>query len=1091
LSRNHFENSEDIIMKNYILPNALKYLSAVFLFIVVVSFVKSNKDPGKKMINELSTINKSDSLEPGFKAPPFYARPHTWWHWINGHISLEGITRELEAMKSAGLGGFTLFNTSEGTPPGPVKYMSGKWFEMLEHTIDEARRLGLVMGIHNGAGWSSTGGPWVTPDRAMQEVVWTETYVKGPESYDSVLDIPEPALGIERDMRKDPEINKRYYVPRDKVRGYYRDIALLAFPALKSDRGDVPYRLENWRGKAGFVKLQEGFTPDSRTAPVSDRIDPEEIINLTSLLDSNVRLKWEVPPGEWTLLRIGYQPTGRQNHPAPPEGRGLEIDKLSSAAVDYYWKNSIAKIIHVAGEQIGSTFKELLIDSYEVGHQNWNVSFAQDFYNLRGYDLTFYLPALTGRIIKDVRTTESFLWDFRKTISDLIIRNYYGRVAELSRQSGLVFCAEAYGAYGNTDDFLASGVPDVPMTEWWSFDSRTSWSGARARLASSAAHTYGSKIVDSEAFTGPPSRIFEEYPNILKSQADYFFCQGVNRYSFHVFAHDPYNVPPGIGLGSYGSRFDSRNTWWPFARPWMDYIARCQYLLQQGQFIADMLYYTGEDAPQEAKPGNELNPQPPAGYDYDFCTREILEKIEVVDGRLVLPGGMSYRLLVLPSEQHMRPGVISVIENLVAAGATVVGPKPLYVSGLEGGEEAKMQLKEAAGRVWGECDGQSVTTHNYGKGRIYWGVPLEEVLSEVGVLPDFSFNVLDDKDFGLTQYEGNGIEFIHRKYGDIDLYFVSNQHDQSKVIEAIFRVGSQVPEFWNPANGEIGEACEYKTTADGRMAVTLRMDPSGSVFVVFRRPLKDEKGIVSVKRNGSLADVRFSSDKGKYYIHTSEAGEYSVELADGNIRTVNITGVPSPMDITGPWKVSFPKGRGAPEQVEINRLISLSEHSDPGVRYFSGTAVYHTQIEVPSEILSEGKKNILDLGNVQVIAEIFINGESQGIVWKDPYRVDISTSLKPGINEIEIRVANLWVNRLIGDQQYPDDCEWTTNTGSTAPGLGLAKMPDWLVNNKARPVQRKAFVTWKWQHLEDKEPLPSGLLGPVRLITEIERKFEK
>jgi hypothetical protein len=1030
----------------------------------------------------------ADSLRDGFHDPSDSARPHTWWHWMNGHVSSEGITRELEAMKEAGLGGFTLFNASEGTPAaGPVDYMSEEWWALLEHTLAEADRLGLEMGIHNSAGWASTGGPWVTPEKAMQEVVWTETRVAGPTTFDGVLDIPEPALGIERDMARNPEVNQRYYVPREQVRGYYRDIALFAFPTLGSDVQGRPFRLENWRVKAGFAKLRGGYSPDKRRAPVEDRIDPDEIIELTSVLDSDGRLVWEVPPGDWTLLRIGYQPTGRQNHPAPVDGRGLEINKLSADAVDHHWSNSIAKVIHAAGNYAGGTFNSVLIDSYEVGHQNWNHSFAQDFRHLRGYDLNAYLPALTGRVIGDVKTTERFLWDFRKTISDLMVRNYYGRFAELSRGSGLTFSAEAYGRYGNFDDFLASGVPHRPMAEWWAFRN-SPYHSVTAKLSASAAHTYGRPVVDSEAFTGPPDSIFEEHPYSLKAQGDYFFTRGVNRFSFHTFAHDPYNKPPGIGLGTYGSRFDSRNTWWPYARAWMDYLARCQYMLQEGRFVADLLYFTGEDAPQEATPREALVPPPPAGFDYDFGTREILEQIEVRDGRLELPSGMSYRVLVLPESPHMRPGVLRTIEKLVAAGAVVVGPKPELTPGLEGGREAEEELLRLANRLWGESDGSSVTVNGHGEGRIYWGQCLDSVIAELGLKPAFAFELLSEDDFGETQYPGDGVEFIHRRAGETDYYFISNQHHASKRIEATFRVSGQMPELWHPDTGRTGDAPRFRSTADGRTAVMLDLGPADSVFVVFRRPIRDHSGVVAVEGpQGSALDPILHRGNGRLSLRSREGGEFLLEMSDGSRKMATVSPAPAAIELAGAWEVSFPEGWGAPERIEIPELMCWTNHADYDVRHFSGTASYRKEVELADELFHEDVVLTLDLGGVKVLAEVWVNGRNLGVLWKQPYAVEVTDAMQPGSNQLEIRVTNLWVNRILGDRRYPDDLEWTGDTGSTARGEGLAKFPDWVVNGGPRPSsERKTFVTWRWPHMEDKDLLPSGLLGPVRLIAERE-----
>lgn len=1067
--------------------NYSKKISFIISFLIIVSLIHiwANKDT---KVKDESTLTKTHSLELNFLTPPNQAKPQVWWHWMNGHISSNGITRELEDMKKVGIGGFTLFNTSEGTPAGPVKYMSDEWFKMLEHTIKEAERLGLEMRIHNGAGWSSTGGPWTTPDQAMQEVVWTETHISGPILLDSLIDIPEPALGIERDMKKDPEINKRYYVQREKVRGFYNDIAVLAFPRLNSDSTSNPFRLENWWEKAGFAKLRKEYIPDKRVVSPSDCIDIHQIVNLTSKIDNEGKIMWQVPPGEWTILRFGYQPTGRQNHPAPLEGRGLEIDKLSSLAVDNYWQNSIAKIIHTGNVQSGKVFKGILIDSYEVGHQNWNSSLPQNFQYLRGYDLTPYLPTLTGRIVESVNTTERFLWDFRKTLSDLIIQNYYGRFYDLCKQNELELSAETYGVYGNTDDFTASAIPDIPMAEWWAFGN-DSHHAATAKLASSSAHIYGKKIIDSEAFTGSGNRIFEEHPYALKAQGDYFFCQGINRFSFHTYTHDPYNHPPGIGLGYYGSRF-ARNTWWPFASPWLEYLARCQYLLQEGKFVADILYYTGEDAPQEAQMRDHIIPRPPNGFDYDFCNSEILDQIKVTKNQLTLPTGISYRILVLPPKPHMSLKVLKSIEKLIAAGATVVGPKPIATPNLSNNCKDEEDLKKISDLIWGKCDAKTITSNSYKKGHVIWGKSLETIFNELKLLPDFTHKVINNKDYGSTQYPGDGIEYIHENIDEMNFYFVSNQHNKSMIIEATFRIENKLPELWDPTTGKIEVATEFKTSPDGRMIVTLRLDPLGSTFVVFRQPLEDKIGIISAVKNQNHADVFLRRKGNEFYIQSKEIGEYKVVFSDGKSSKIIVNSIPKTIDLTGPWQVFFFSSYDTPDKIKMSKLISLSEHNNPDIRYFSGTAKYSLHLDVPSDILSKEYRNFIDLGDIKVVSEIVINGKSQGILWKEPYSMDITNSLNPGDNKIEIYVANLWINRLIGDEQYPDDCDWTSETGSTANGLGLAKLPDWIINDLPRPSQRKAFVTWKWPHIKNKKPLPSGLIGPVRLITQVEKRID-
>jgi hypothetical protein len=1028
-------------------------------------------------------------LEIGFKLPPVTAKPQVWWHWLNGHISSKAITQDLESMKKTGIGGFTLFNVSEGTPEGPVKYMSDEWWSLLKHTKAEAKRLGLEMGFHNGAGWSSSGGPWVTPDKAMQEVVWTEKKITGPLAFDSVLELNKAAIGIDRDMARNPEVNKRYYVAREIVEGYYNDIVLLAFPTPKREIKGTPYLIKDWKAKSGYTKMNS-YAIDNRMAKDSDLIDLSQIIDLTSKLDSNGRLKWDVPAGNWTIIRFGYQPTGRSNHPAPPAGKGLEIDKLSKEAVDFYWEKSISKIIAAGSKEDNKTLQHILIDSYEVGHQNWNSTFESDFKKMRGYSLLQYLPALTGRVVENMQTSEKFLWDFRKTISELITENYYSHFASLAEKNGLSLSAEAYGQFGNINDFDASGKVHTPMAEWWASSNQENHT-ATAKLAASTAHTYNRKLAGAEAFTGNPKQIFEESPRSLKAEGDFFMCLGINQFNLHGFAHDPYNIPPGLGLGTYGSRFDRRNTWCPYAHGWFDYLSRCQYMLQQGKFKADFLYYVGEDAPLISWIREKLTPALPLGYDYDFCNQEILKQLVVKKGLIVLPNGMTYRVLILPENQHMGLGALKQIEHLVASGATIVGSKPLRTPGLEGGQLAEEQFKIISGRLWGNCDGKSITENKYGKGKIYWGKTLENISAEKNIFPDLSFKILSNEKFGVLNHSVSGIEFIHRQLDGKDFYFVSNQHDKAKLVEVTFRVNSMLPELWYPETGRVEVASEFRKTDDGRMIVILRLEQSESVFVVFRKPLTTENGIVSVTKNRQAGDVTIRRENDKFFLNTNVAGDFIIKTSEGESKKLSVKEVPSPILLIGPWKVSFPSESGAPEHIEMSSLTSLAENTIPEIKYFSGTAIYDVEVNIPSKMLLKGQNIVLDLGDVQVISEVFVNGKSLGILWKPPYKISVTDFLHKGKNAIQVKVANQWVNRLIGDQKLPDDCEWTSNTGSTAKGLGLAKIPDWVINNTPRPsTQRKAFVSWQWPHLADKEVLPSGLIGPVRLEVEVEKELK-
>lgn len=974
-------------------------------------------------------------LESGFETPADASMPHTWWHWMNGHVTKEAITRDLEDMKRIGLGGFTLWNTHEGIPRGPVEYGSEAWWRLLEHTMDEAERLGLEMALFNGAGWSSTGAAFVTPDKAMQEVAWTEADVKGPGKVTVKLPVPKAALGIERDMKKDPLINRRYYMPREHVEGWFKDIAVYAVPAIPE--GHKPWTLADWRNKAAFGKMLHRFQPDSRQAPADQVIALDRILDISEFMNADGELTWQAPPGEWTILRMGYQPTGRNNHPAAWGGRGLEIDKMSAEAVDFYWENFLDRVVKTAGDRIGKTFDAIVLDSYEVGHQNWNKDFAGSFQQAKGYDFRKYLPAVTGRIIESTEFTERVLWDYRKVVGDLITHNYFGRMAQRTAQAGLKFGNEAYGSFGNTNDFAVAASADIPTCEWWAYDAKQIGRIGSARMAASTAHNYGLKIVDSEAFTGTPERIFESHPGGIKSQGDLFMTHGVNRFSFHTWAHDPYGVAPGIGLGTYGSRFDNRNTWWPFAKPWHEYLSRCFYLLQQGEFIGDVLYYVGDDAPLNSEEflRDKILPSLPQGIDYAFANTDILGKLRYDNGWLKTPKGSDFRILVLPESPWMSVKLLEQIAALLAEGAVVVGPKPASPPGQTTPEEMA-RFASLVDSVWGNCDGKSVTSHKVGKGTLHWGMPLDQVLAQHGIQPDFSFTHTAGKPAGTAMYPNTDIEFIHRRAGSDEIYFLSNQHAEAKSITAKFRVTGKLPELWMPDSGTMHKLTDIKTTGE-HTELPLRLGPGETCFVVFRE--------------ASAATA-------------TEPVPWSREE-----RTA--------ADLDSGWSVAFPDGKS----VEMPKLVSWSELENEDARHHSGTAIYRKTLDWQGS--SRGSRVFLDLGEVEVIARVLVNGKDCGIAWKKPYRVEVTDSLKPGGNTIEITVANLWVNRILGDQRLPDDLEWTTETDSTAAGMGLTRIPDWVKSGGPRPEpRRKTFYAWKWPHLTtDKELLPSGLLGPVRL----------
>ena len=548
------------------------------------------------------TMMAGDDLAKGFISPPDSARPWTYGFFLNGNITREGITADLEAMKRVGIGGMTIMEVNMGTPKGPVAFGSPQWRKMFKHLCSEAARLGLQVNMHNTASWCGSGGPWITPQLSMQKVVFSETSVQGPGQREIALPQPEA------------------------VAGFYRDIAVLAVPA----------------------------TPTKVVAR-------NQVVNLTANSKEG-RLTWDVPKGSWVVLRFGHTSTGADNPSAPPAGRGLECDKLSKEALDVHFDNFMAKLITDVGPLVPKTLLSTHIDSWEVGGQNWTPRFREEFQRLRGYDPLPLLPILAGRVLDDHEVTARFENDMRQTVSDLGVRNYAGHLRELAHRHGLRLSIEAYDGTP-LNEMAYGGQADDPMCEFWSLGYGYygwPWGGNTyysCMEMSSAAHTYGRRIVPAEAFTAMGSERYQLYPGSkLKTLGDWAFCEGINRMVFHRYAFQPWpDRRPGMSMGPFGLHYERTETWWEMSKAWHEYLARCQYLLQQGLCVADVCYlesdaYEQRFAPPVARVGDP--PDRPL-YNFDGCTPEVLlTRMSVKDGRIVLPDGMSYRVLVIPEESH-------------------------------------------------------------------------------------------------------------------------------------------------------------------------------------------------------------------------------------------------------------------------------------------------------------------------------------------------------------------------------------------------------------------------------------------------------
>lgn len=742
-------------------------------------------------------------------------------------------------------------------------------------------------------------------------------------------------------------------------------------------------RVHRAEEKAVFSFLFQYDTVPTPAATADATIDPSTVIDLTDRLAATGQLDWDVPPGPWTILRLGYALTGAKNRPANPSGAGFEADKLSARHMEAYYHGYFDPLREALGPLYGKTLSHVLIDSWEAGYQNWTDDLPAQFQARRGYDPTPWLPVLLGRVVGDAERSDRFLWDFRRTLADLWAENHYGVLTALLHRDGLQVYSEASGVSLEIpeDTLLNKSKVDIPMGEFWVRDLHPSLMYQQdVRGAASAGHAYGKPVIAAEAFTGGGF----ESPATLKAVADRWFAQGINRLVLHTSAHQPWSSKPGNVM--VGTHLHRNITWAEQAGPLMTYFARTSHVLQAGRPVADLAYLLPEGAPSTPPIwGAGTQPAPPAGYDYDFINADVLLHRLTVDaaGRLTVPAGPTWSVLVLPETRALRPELVAKLADLVAAGATVVGPKPTHSPSLQNYPAADTDLQTRAEDLWGDLDGVSRTLRFVGRGRIVWGRPLTQVLADLPLTPDF------DYERGLDRE----IVWQHRAVGDADFYYVANLTDQSQAFAARFRVAERDVERWDAETGRI-ELADFRAEA-GRTVVPLQLGPHASTIVAFRRP--------------APATARATPSTPDFVLGT---------VADG------------------PWQVTFPPDLGASVQVTFPHLLAWNDHPDAGVKYFSGTATYARTVQVPAAWFSADRAMILDLGSVGDLATVYLNGQRLGLVWHAPFEIDVTGALVPGDNDLRIEVTNEWTNRLVGDQALPDDRKVLGHTGVAPGGLG-------------------------------------------------------
>ncbi len=883
------------------------------------------------------SYSQLDPLAEGFATPPPEARLRCYWWWLNGNTNETAITRDLEQMREKGYGGALLVdaNGSEQqknrmVPAGPT-FGSARWRELYRHALKEAARLGLEISLNVESGWN-LGGPEVKPEQGAKLLTFSRVAVQGPGEIRRTLAQPPAAIG------------------------YFRDIAVLAYP-LRHGEG-LPAR--PIRQLALKTASQEFGMSAPVTLPLLEDVAAEageqdsqvgEVVDVSAKMAADGAFVWQAPAGTWEILRVGYMASGAKVSTSSGKWQGLAIDYLDRGEFEHYWRDNIEPLMADAKPYLGKSLRYLVTDSWELGGINWTGKFRQEFRARRGYDPLPYLPVAGGRILDSRETSNRFLNDLRRTVADLVIDQHYRPFAEFAARYGLGIHPESGGPHGAPLDALETlGVSAFPQMEFWA---RSATHRVRdeerffVKQGSSAAHTYGKTLVAAEGMTSIGPQWEESIWRNLKPTFDQAACEGLNRLVWHTFTSSPKEA--GLPGQEYfaGTHLNPNVTWWNKAAPFLTYINRSQFLLQQGVAVSDVLIYYGDNIPnfvqyKGADPAKVL-----PGYDYDVIDEYALtHRTTAKDGRIVLPEGTAYQLLVLPDRPSMSLEAVRTVQKLVGGGAQVLGPKPQRTTGI--GDDRALRL--IADATWG---------------KVHTNETARAVLKARGVLPDF---------------EGPAdTDYVHRRSGDTEIYFVRNGKPEWLTADFTLRVKGKTPELWHPDSGVIEDAAAYQLTADGRTRLPLALEPNGSVFVVFRRAGTGRKSAVKA-----------------------------------------IAAAP-PVPVNGPWTVSFTPGWGAPAQATFDKLLSWSEHPDAGIRYYSGTARYAASVNLP-----DTRDWTLDLGEVREIAEVWLNGKPLGIVWKKPFTLKLGHAAHVGANQLEIEVVNLWPNRLIGDQKLPLEKRFTS-----------------------------------------------------------------
>lgn len=1095
--------------------NHIKANIAILLLLVIL-IASCEKGRVESMTNEEYT-----DIKDGFESPPDSTKPGIYYYFISGHISKEGITKDLEAMRDVGIGEVFIgdifyappindrFGLSRDTPMGNTPSLSEKWWECMRHAISEGSRLGVNISFFNSPGWSQSGGPWVKEEEAMRYLAYSETVVSGgkdlvlnlekpKEFFQDVTVLAYPVYDGDRAKAKVKTINceassVKNLVDRDKStvcvfnnkakeaiildvffdkkisansitlsptkmhfltnievqtreNGKYKSLKSTFFDhgLSKVGRGPIPdgdmiialdrvesntFRLifhdvpadfelteieiseepkiehgtEKWLNKMvnkGTPAWEVFQWKTQESAKQNSALKVDEVFNLSDNLDGDT-LKWDkVPEGSWKILRIGMTTTGQTNRPATPQARGLEVDKLNRKALGSHFDAYMGKLIGSMTADERKSLKRVIADSYETGPQNWTDDMKESFEQAYAYDPIPWLATLTGSIVNSPEESDRFLWDLRRLVADKVANEYVGGLRDICEEHGISMWLENYGHFGFPSEFLKyGGRADEIGGEFW-----VHRQGGECRLAASASHTYGKNRVYAESYTSRELPYTVD-PSRLKKSGDWSYSQGVNQGILHVYIHQPYEDKfPGVNTW-FGTEFNRNNTWFAQSKEWINYLRRNYFMLQQGNHVADVCFYIGEESP---KMNGWVDPDLSVGYQYDFINAEIiLEQTQVKNGRLVLKSGASYGALVLPPWHTMRPEVLSKLKQLVTQGAVLIGRPPEKSPSLQDYPNCDLEVRKSVEVLWGEAtpDPDKFLHHKLGEGNVYYNGNINEILEKHGVAQD------------LMYPEDINIKWVHRRLKDVDIYFITNQGDTTVSFDASFRVAGKKPELWSAMDAATRDLAEYSNEGD-RTIIPLGLNENESYYIVFKGEGHGEMKNLSVASNFDLQkplkqldhlwDIQFKND----------------------------------------WlKSDF--------SLEKQTLFDWTSSSDERIKYFSGTARYTTSFELTEK---EAKSALaINFDNVGTIATIKLNGKEVGTVWTNPYRISISQAVTTGTNVLEVDVTNNWINQMM----------WQ--------------------NKKAKNKRE----TWELVHALEKMPkteiMPSGIWGKVWISTNTDK----